>query len=76
MKQALIVLIVISLFSFLLGIQCPTKLKVACQSSYAVSSCRCVSKALKGNFALTHSCPNPRRPTCYQNGNSIICLCN
>ena len=77
MKQALIVLIAISLFSFLsASIQCPTNLKVACQVSYAVASCTCVPKAVNGNFALTHSCTKPRRPTCHQSGNSIVCLCN
>ena len=77
MKQALIVLIVISLFSFLsASIQCPTTQKIICKDSHTIDSCHCVPKFVVGNFALTHLCTNSRRPVCFQNGNSISCLCS
>ena len=76
MKQALIVLIVISLFSFLSAIiQCPTTQKIACKVSNIIASCQCVPKSVVGNFALTHSCTYPKRPACFKDGNSISCLC-
>ena len=76
MNQALILLIFLSLFSFLsASIQCQTYLKVACSSSSSVGSCRCVSKNTTGNFTLTHTCTSPQRPTCFQKGRSIACIC-
>ena len=77
MNQALILVIFLSLFSFLSAIQCSPNLKVVCSSSLNVGSCRCVAKRTIGNFALTHTCTFPLRPTCFKNGNgkSIACIC-
>ena len=75
MNQALILVIFLSLFSFLSAIQCSPKLKIVCSSSYNIGSCHCVSKSTKGNFALTHICNIPQRPNCFKNGRSISCVC-
>ena len=71
MKQALILLIVLSLFSFLLAIKCPSPDQLICEYKSRILTCICIPKTVKGHFAFSHSCIYPQRPECSKNGNSI-----
>ena len=75
MKRALILLIFISLYSFLSAIQCLTTQKVGCKDNSKISSCGCYPKNY-GSFSLTYSCTSPKRPTCHIPFKLVVCYCS
>ena len=77
MKQALVLLIFISLYSFLSAIQCDKNESIGCKNIYEISSCSCYSYYYSGSFAIFHKCANySYRPTCIKSGSHINCYCS
>ena len=78
MKQALVLLIFISLYSFLSAIQCEKSQLIGCKNNYDISSCSCYpSSYYTGTFVLVHKCSNYYyRPTCTKSSLYINCFCS
>ena len=78
MKQALVLLIFISLYSFLSAIQCEKTQIIGCQNIYNISSCSCYPSYYSSSyFAVMHKCSSyPYRPTCIMSGGRISCYCS
>ncbi len=78
MKIILSLLILISLFSYLLAgtITCPSLEYICCSSSVSTDSCKCLNKALKKKCQTTISCNLPKKPilTIDKNGLSTRCI--
>ena len=77
MKQAFILLIVISLFSFLLAWTklCSSDMKMACKK-YTIDSCECIFKDSSGDYAYIKDCIPPQRPLCSGDSTCLNCVCN
>ena len=70
MKQALFLLIIMTLFSFMIerqmSLECPTYGKIAC-TRVDLDYCKCVyPKNAVGNFAKTFQCNSPEKPFCFK----------
>ena len=74
MKQALILFIIVTLFSFLFAIDCPPNAKIVCQKN-DIRTCRCANKNAGGTFAVSHSCNAPQHPHCEGNYKIVNCFC-
>ena len=77
MKQAFLLLILITLFSFLSsdGIACPINFKMACKK-FDFYSCQCVPKDVQGEYAYVKECQTPLRPACIGNRTTLNCFCS
>ena len=77
MKQILILLIIVSLFSFLAAWSktCTSDFKMACLK-YTIDSCECVSKDTVGNYAYVKDCNPPQAPLCTGDSTCLNCICN
>ena len=76
MKQALVLLIIFALFSFMEAATkaCPPNSKIVCTQSN-ITTCRCASKGQGGTFAVSHSCNAPQHPLCEGNPRTVNCRC-
>ena len=75
MKQALVLLIALVLFSFITaGKLCPPYSKIVCDLTN-ITTCRCASKNQGGRFAVSHSCNPPQKPYCEGNLKTVNCRC-
>ena len=75
MKPALVLLIIMTLFSFITAsVVCGSDLKIIC-SQTNIATCRCVSKGAGGSFAISHSCNRPQKPLCEGNSKMVNCRC-
>ena len=76
MKKVLILLIVLSLFSYLLAWtkSCPQGLKMACKK-YTIDSCQCVNKDISGDYAYVKDCTEPQVPLCSGDNTCLNCIC-
>ena len=75
MKQVLVLLIAMTLFSFIKsGISCSSNLKIVCDKK-GIGSCRCASPSSVGRFTVEHSCNAPLRPYCNGDSTTINCKC-
>jgi len=74
MKQVLLLLIIMTLFSFMTSIVCGPDLKIICQRT-DIRACRCAPKSAGGNFAVSHSCNRPQKPLCQGNIKTVNCRC-
>ena len=73
MKQTLVLLIILTLFSFMAAIACPYVAQIVCIQNN-IRTCKCVRKDLVGVYAISHSCNFPQIPYC--EGISIVrCGC-
>ena len=77
MKQALVFLVIISLFSFLSAWSksCNTEFKMACKK-FTIDSCECVSKTQEGNYAYVKDCEPPSQPVCSGDSTCLNCFCS
>jgi hypothetical protein len=77
MKQALYIILFLSLFAFLNAEvrTCPFTQKIVCKQ-YKVITCTCVSQYTSGYYAVELKCQSPRRPRCTGNDYSVNCTCN
>ncbi len=77
MKQAFLILIVISLFSYLAAWSktCPVGLKMACKK-YTIDSCECVNKDVTGDYAYVKDCDSPLQALCTGDSTCLNCICN
>ena len=74
MKQALVLLIILTLFSFMTGLQCSSE-EIAVYVDFNIKSCRCGPKDLGGYFAIRQECQLNQKPTCIGDLTSIKCYC-
>ena len=75
MKQALVLLIIMTLFAFMKeAVVCGPNLKIICNKTN-ISTCRCAPKNTGGNFAVSHSCNPPQKPVCEGNSKVVNCRC-
>ena len=77
MKQAFVLLILITLFSFLsaYSISCQIDFKIVCRK-FTVDSCKCVPKNTLGEYAFVKECQSPYHPTCSGDSTCINCICS
>ena len=75
MKQALVILIIMAIFSFIKAeISCSSNLKIVCDKK-SIGSCRCAIPNSVGRFVVSHSCDAPLRPRCEGDSTTINCSC-
>ena len=75
MKKALVLLIILALFSFMKAAKiCPPNSKIVCDKTN-IATCRCASKNQGGRFAVSHSCNPPQKPLCEGNLKTVNCRC-
>ena len=76
MKQAIILFIIATLFSFLLALDCAPNTKVICLKTN-IRTCKCVSKNYgnDNDFALSQLCNFPKHSHCDGSFNSVYCSC-
>ena len=75
MKPALVLLIIITLFSFITAeVVCGYDLKIICTET-RINTCRCAPKDAGGNYAISHSCNKPQKPLCEENSRIVNCRC-
>ena len=74
MKQILVLLIILTLFSFMAALACPPSSKIVCVQTH-IGSCRCAAKNTGGRFAVSHSCNAPQFPVCEGNSKTVNCRC-
>ena len=75
MKQVLVLLIIITLFSFMkAGISCSPNLIIVCDKK-SIGSCRCSVPNSVGKYVVSHSCNPPLRPRCEGDQTTIKCDC-
>ena len=74
MKQVLLLIIIMTLFSFMTAIICGPDLKIICIKT-DIRSCHCAPKSAGGNFAVSHSCNRPQKPVCEGNLKTVNCRC-
>ena len=76
MKQALILLILVSLFSFLYAWSkaCNSNFKMACKK-YTIDSCECVNKSVSGDYVYVKDCTEPQVPLCSGDNTCLNCIC-
>ena len=77
MKQSFLLLILVTLFSFLSAYSksCQIGFKMAC-TQFTVYSCKCVPKDTQGSYALVQVCKVPQHPTCSGDNTSLKCICS
>ena len=75
MKQVLLLLIIMTLFSFMTAIiLCRPDSKIVCAKTN-IGTCKCAPKNVEGRFAVSHSCNRPQKPLCEGNFNTVNCRC-
>ena len=74
MKQAFVLLIIMTLFSFMTGLACFYNEKIVCVEKN-IRTCRCAPKILGGYFEIEHSCEPPHIPFCTGNLKTVNCEC-
>ena len=74
MKQSLVLLIILTLFSFMTALVCSPNSKIICVE-IDISSCKCVSSDYSGNFEVSHSCDSSKVPICEGNSKTVDCKC-
>ena len=76
MKQTIILLIIISLFSFLnaWSKSCPSFMKMACKK-FTIDSCECINKDASGDYAYVKDCTEPEAPLCNGDSTCLNCIC-
>ena len=75
MKQVLVLLIIMTLFSFMKAeISCSSNLIIVCDRK-GIGSCRCAVPNSVGRFVVVHSCNPPLRPRCEGDKTTINCSC-
>ena len=74
MKQALVLLIIMTLFSFMAGLACSYEDKIVCVDKN-INTCRCAPKDLGGYFIIEYSCETPHVPVCTGNLKTVKCKC-
>ena len=75
MKQFLVLLIIVALFSFMKAeISCSSNLIIVCDRK-GIGSCRCAVPNTVGRFTVSHSCKAPLRPRCEGDKTTINCSC-
>jgi hypothetical protein len=74
MKQTLVLLIILTLFSFMAALACSPNLKIVCVKTH-IGSCKCAPKNVGGTFAVSHSCNAPQFPVCVGNSKTVNCKC-
>ena len=76
MKQAFLLLILVTLLSFLSAatITCKVGLKMICSNT--IDSCKCVPKEVPGGDAISLMCEAPKYAICTGEGNRISCICS
>ena len=67
-------LIIMTLFSFMTAIVCGPDLKIVCPQTN-ISTCKCTAKSVGGTFAVSHSCNRPQKPYCEGNLKIVNCKC-
>ena len=77
MKQAFLLLILVTLFSFLSAYSksCQVDFKMVC-SKFAVDSCKCVPTNTQGEYAYIKECKAPQHPTCSGDYQTLNCICS
>ena len=77
MKITLVLLIIVSLFSFLAAWSksCTLDYKMVC-TKYTIDSCKCVNKDIVGDFAYVKDCNPPQVPLCTGDSTCLNCICN
>ena len=77
MKQTFLLLILVTLLSFLSAttITCKVDFKMAC-SDFKIDACKCVPKDGPGGAAFVTVCDPPKYAICKGEGNSLSCLCS
>ena len=74
MKQTLLFLIIVTLFSYLLALSCPPSAKAVCEKR-DIRSCHCVGLNAHGNWAIEYACNNGKHPVCKGDNNYVQCDC-
>ena len=74
MKQSLVLLIILTLFSFMSALACTQNTKIICEE-IDISTCKCAPLDSQGNYVVSHSCNNSEIPSCEGNSKSIDCKC-
>ena len=74
MKQSLVLIIILTLLSFMTALVCTPNTKIICVE-IDISSCKCVPLDYAGNYVVSHSCNNPEVPSCEGNSKSVDCKC-
>ena len=75
MKQVLLLLIIMTLLSFMTAaLVCGPDSKIVCAQTN-ISTCKCAPKNAGGRFAVSHSCNSPQKPLCEGNLKTVNCRC-
>ena len=74
MKQSFVLLIILTLFSFMTALVCTQNTKIICEE-IDISSCKWAPLDYEGNYAVSHSCNNPEIPSCEGNSKLVECKC-
>ena len=77
MKQAFLLLILVTLFSFLSAYSksCQIDFKMVCKK-FTVDSCECVPKNVQGEYAYVKECKAPQHPICSGDSTCLNCICS
>ena len=77
MKQTFLLLILVTLFSFLSAYSktCEVEQKMVC-TKFTVDSCKCVPKEVQGEYAYVKECKAPFHPSCLGDSKTLNCICS